>query len=165
MADCQVCISPMLLTVVSMAETGSGAGEISTATGLDELDIERHFVECCRPVTPVKDTMNASDDRLRQLQSRIELAISVSGLQGDGKNHLAGLSLALRAELELRRRLEDQAALERTSNLDSNALTIENLDRLVESYAAEVKATTGNCLMCGHPRNQEGSQNANASPN
>ena len=167
MADCQVCISPMLLTVVSMAETGSGAGEISTAVGLDEIDIERHFAECCRPAAPAveKDSMAASDSRLRLLQERISLAVNISGIQGDGKNHLAGLSLALRAELELRRRLEDQMAFERESNPDPDVLTISRLDALVAGYAAEAEAKTGNCLMCGRPKNEEGSQHADASTN
>jgi hypothetical protein len=153
---CPVCVSPMLLTVVSLAEQGSGVSEIADSTGLTQLEIERHFEKCCASIAvfPEKDSLNASDERLRQLQERISLAISVSGVQGDIRSHLTGLSLAIRAELELRRRLEEQAALDTTANPDPDALTLSRLDQLVKNYVEKAKAESL-CRFCGQLKPEE----------
>jgi molybdenum-dependent DNA-binding transcriptional regulator ModE len=85
----------------------------------------------------------------------------LSASQGDSKGATAAISAATRALVNLHKRQEKE--IEAAKKIDDpNALTIENLDRLVESYAAESEAKTGICLMCVRPKNQEESQNVNA---
>ncbi len=140
MSDCEICTSPMLLSVVSLAEQGSSPEEISEATGLHALAIEQHFSECCTLAAPTseRDTMEQSDRRLAQLSERISLAASVSGIQGDTRSHLSALSLALRVELEQRSAILARDTAERESPHDPSDIscTVAQIDAMIR-HAAE----------------------------
>jgi hypothetical protein len=142
MSECFVCLSPMLLSVVSLAEGGASADEISTATGLDTLAIEKHFAECCTSTDSLSgpDSMDASDERLRRLSERISLAANISGIQGDTKSHLSALSLALRVELEQRQAIADRLVAKRAApanDADLYQLTVRGADLVLKKALAE----------------------------
>jgi hypothetical protein len=88
-----------------MADCNADIDEIATSTGLLAADLESHFSTCCQ-APAIASSMEQSDARLAALQERINLSIISAGLQGDHKSQLQALSLQLRSELEVRRRLE-----------------------------------------------------------
>src|ERR1700674_4569251 len=105
---CSVCENPMLSVATSMIDCGASFIEIADATGLLAADVEQHLAVCCKPPAPtnsVAEALTVSDERLRLLSERISTAIVQAGLSGDARAQLTGLSLAVRTELENRRRL------------------------------------------------------------
>ncbi len=128
MADCSVCTNPLLGVVASMIDCQARPEEIADSTGLLVTDIEAHIALCCQMPAPV-NTLQASDERLQTLQDRINVAITASGLQGDLRAQLSGLGLALRAEAELRRRVEDTEAKARPLPANRNEWTEEEAQR------------------------------------
>ncbi len=138
---CTVCVSSVLLSVISMAEQDIPVEEIATATGLEASAIERHLAECCTLAasTSEPDSIEASDRRLRDLSNRIGLAASVSGIQGDTRSHLSALSLALRVELEQRAAILDRAAAERAAPRNEDELlkvTVAGCDLMLKRALA-----------------------------
>ena len=144
MANCPVCTSEFALEVASMIACGADAETIATTTGLDVDAVEQHIETCCAMATDDSpDSLEKSDARLRALSEQITSASLAAGLQGDAKGQLAGLAIALRAETELRRRLEDQIEKQPDGILP---ITVEQYDELTRQ-AEESAATRGDDCM------------------
>jgi DNA-binding transcriptional MerR regulator len=145
MSDCPICISPLISTVHSMQETGVSYDEIGETCALDPADIEQHFQKCCEPIVAgtAPDSLQASDERLRQLQQKISLVAVGAGLAGDVRSQVSALSLSLRTELEVRARLEERVKVEaeKADNPDK-ALTIASLDAAVREYTVALDSKT-----------------------
>jgi len=142
---CSICESPLQSVVVSMADCAATVVEISTATGFSEDEVQRHLDDCLKSVAPgaisIDDGLAASDDRLHAIEEKISIMATSAGLAGDSKTALAGLNLALRLELESRRRIEES----RKNAEEHRESASEYLDRLLaknqwlaESEPAEV---------------------------
>jgi len=108
MDSCCVCTSPYSLEIASMLACGATAEAISTATALDVDAVEDHIATCCAaPIADdIPDTLERSDQRLRALAEKISAAGTGAGLAGDAKTLLTALSVGLRLEMEVRKRLE-----------------------------------------------------------
>src|ERR1019366_361670 len=109
---CSICESPMLGVVTAQLDCGASAEEIGVQLGLDPAEVEAHLRICCKPAespASIEEALQQSDARLQVLSDRISTAVVSSGLSGDSRSALTGLSLAVRVELENRRRLEEQA--------------------------------------------------------
>jgi len=91
-----------------MLACGATAEAISTATALDVDAVEDHIATCCAaPIADdIPDTLERSDQRLRALAEKISAAGTGAGLAGDAKTLLTALSVGLRLEMEVRKRLE-----------------------------------------------------------
>jgi hypothetical protein len=150
MTDCPVCSSPMIATVAAMVSCGASPEEIGLQTDLEPVAVQRHIAECSTVITTDADTFEASDQRLENLQAQINIAATASGLAGDLKSQLAALSLGLRIESEMRRRLEERAEAERENKNDPDVMTIPMLDALVANYAEKVKNAPF-CSFCNQP--------------
>src|ERR1700678_626356 len=98
--DCPVCSSPLIATVAAMVSCGASPEEIMLQTDLELAAVQRHMAECNTVITTDADTLEASDQRLADLQAQINIAATASGLAGDPKTQLAALSLGLRIESE-----------------------------------------------------------------
>jgi hypothetical protein len=96
------------LEIASMLACGATAEAISTATALDVDGVERHLTTCCttNAVDDAPDTLERSDQRLKVLAEKISAAGTGAGLAGDAKTLLTALSVGLRLEMEVRKRLE-----------------------------------------------------------
>jgi hypothetical protein len=140
------------MTVSAMIDCGASAQEIADSTALDVADLEHHLDVCCRPpatLTSVEEALAASDQRLQVLSERISATIVSAGLTGDCKSQLGALSLAVRVELENRRRAEEAAkAAVHDLPLDPNSWTdLEKskfhawLDSIIPSAAYLVNLT------------------------
>jgi len=114
--SCSVCSSPEIALATAMIQADAGVDEIATATGLSAESLERHMVECVAALA--EDSLLNSDERMRGLAAQIGAAALASGLQGDTKGQLAGLSLALRCEIESRRALENRLEKSKTVHAD-----------------------------------------------
>jgi hypothetical protein len=123
--------------IASMIACGATAETIATTTGLDVNAVEDHLATCCATITDDgPDSLEKSDQRLRNLSELIGSASLAAGLQGDPKTQIAALAVALRAETELRRRLEDQIEKQHEQGGDIPPITIEQFDQLVEQAEA-----------------------------
>jgi hypothetical protein len=145
----------MLGVVTAQLDCGASADEIGAQLGLDPAEVEAHLRICCKPPEPpvsVEQALQQSDERLQVLSDRISTAVVSSGLSGDSRSALSGLSLAVRVELENRRRLEEQAkTAPRTLPRDPAAWSDEErerhtdfLDSIVSKYGflAELEPET-----------------------
>jgi hypothetical protein len=145
MSSCPVCTSSFAVEVSSMIACGADANLIATTTGLDVAAVEQHIETCCAlTLDDGPDSLEKSDQRLRNLTELIGSASLAAGLQGDPKTQIAALAVALRAETELRRRLEDQ--LEKHPD-GIPPITIEQFDRLAAQAEEAAKARGDDCLM------------------
>jgi len=106
---CEICHSEMLQVATSMMDCSATAEEIATAIGFTAEEVQQHIDICCAPppATSIEEQLVASDERLRTLSDRITVATTSAGLSGDSRGALQGLALATKAEIELRRRLEE----------------------------------------------------------
>lgn len=124
-----------------MLACGADAETIATTTGLDIALVEQHIESCTTATDDSPDSLEKSDQRLRNLSELIGSASLAAGLQGDPKTQIAALAVALRAETELRRRLEDQIEKQYEQGGDIPEITIEQHDRVIaraEAFAASV---------------------------
>jgi hypothetical protein len=131
MFDCPACTSTYALEIASMLACGADAETIATTTGLDVALVEQHIESCTTATDDSPDSLEKSDARLRALSEQITSASLAAGLQGDAKGALAGLAIALRAETELRRRLEDQIEKQYEQGGTVPAITIEQFDEVI----------------------------------
>jgi hypothetical protein len=130
--DCAVCASHEFGVVHSMLEAGASPEAIAGQTSLQLDDIEWHAANCVSFADDGPDTLEKSDQRIRDLAQRIAVAGTAAGLQGDVKSQLQALSAALRAETEIRHALEARAA---DARQDANApVTVASLDELMREF-------------------------------
>lgn len=118
-----------------MLACGATPDAIAASTGLDPVAVEAHLAACVSPSTldDTPDNLERSDQRLRALAEKISLAGTGAGLQGDAKSLLTALSISLRVEMEIRRRLETKAEIESTQRTPTGEtiLTVELLDQIL----------------------------------
>jgi hypothetical protein len=156
MADCPICTSAYALEISTMLDCGATVETIASSTGLDVALVQEHIETCCTTVTDddSPDTLEKSDKRLRVLSERITAATLGAGLSGDAKSQIAALAIALRAETELRRRLEDQIERQHAQGGDIPEISIAQFDRIIER-AEEFHRSVGSPSMlilnvCSH---------------
>jgi hypothetical protein len=144
MAACPVCVHPMISTITSMVDCGADVLQIAESCGLSTEEVEQHLAECCKsPAAPT--SLQASDERLALLADRISAAIVSSGLSGDTRGQLQALSLGVRAELEFRRRLEQQVQerpIPRVGMTEHEQDLVRNyLDTIIPRFAPLIEST------------------------
>jgi hypothetical protein len=104
--DCLVCVSTSRIAAMSMRELGATTEEISTATGLDSEDIDRHFRDCVPPAVADHDPHSASDAELEALLRHSTELYYGATLQ----NNLVAASSSLNVRLRVLNEMAERGA-------------------------------------------------------
>lgn len=152
---CKICCAPDLAVtgqINALLESGVKLKVIAEQVpGFSVYQLSRHRRNCLTP-KPAPES-DAASTAMEKWLDRADALYLTAGVQGDVRSQVAALSAAVRSIAAREKQKQNEREAEPAE--DPNALTIENLDKLVQDYATKVENERGVCSRCGQRKGNE----------
>lgn len=151
---CRLCCDPAIAGQVNaLLESRVRLKTIAEQVpGFSVYQLSRHKRNCLAPtIAPEPD--EASTEIEKWMQRADDLYLT-AGANGDVRSQVAALSAAVRSIGAREKQKQNEREAEPAED-DPNALTIENLDKAVQSYATRIENERGVCIYCGLSKNRK----------